>query len=64
MKVVVRFSAAEELEALPILLRHSLGEALPGRTNVISVEAAEALRRAGVAFAEVEGESCYDENAS
>jgi hypothetical protein len=63
MKVMVRFSAAEELEALPILLRHSPGKVLPDRTYVISDEAAEALRRAGAAFTEVEGEDNCDENA-
>ena len=50
MKVVIRLSAKEELRALPILLRHSPGKILPGRTYVISEEAAKALRDAGIVF--------------
>ncbi len=50
MKVVIRLSAREERNALPILLRHSPGMMLPGRTYVIDVEAAGALRDAGVRF--------------
>ncbi len=53
MKVVLRFSAAEELKALPILLRHSPGTVLPDRTYIVSEEAARSLREAGVAFTEV-----------
>jgi hypothetical protein len=48
MKVIIRFSEREELKALPILLRHSPGMILPGRTYVICAEAARALRDAGV----------------
>jgi hypothetical protein len=50
MKVVVRFSAREELKALPILLRHSPGTMLRDQTFVITAEAARALRDAGVKF--------------
>jgi len=53
MKVVIRFSKREELKALPILLRHSPGMVLKDRTYVIGVEAARALRVAGVQFTEV-----------
>jgi hypothetical protein len=56
MKVAVRFTAKEELKAVPILMRHSPGMMLPGDIYVISVEAAEALRRAGVQFTEVTSE--------
>ena len=57
MKVMVRFSAREELEALPILLRHSPGMGLPDRTYVISAEAVRALRDAGVQFTELASEA-------
>ncbi len=57
MKVIIRLSQKEELKALPILLRHSPGMALPGRTYVIAVEAARALREAGVRFTEVTTEA-------
>ena len=56
MKVTVRFSAREELKALPILLRHSPGMTLPDRTYVISAEAARTLRDAGVQFTELASE--------
>ncbi len=53
MKVVIRMTNREEARALPILLRHSPGAVLPERTYVISEEAAQALREAGVTFTEV-----------
>jgi hypothetical protein len=53
MKVAIRLTAREELKALPILLRHSPGMILPGPTYIVSVEAARALREAGVQFTEV-----------
>ena len=57
MRVTVRFSTREELRALPILLRHSPGTVLPNRIYVISPEAAQALREAGVRFTEVARET-------
>lgn len=51
--VVVQFSAREEARALSVLLRHSPGMVLPERKYVISAEAAQALREAGVGFAEL-----------
>jgi hypothetical protein len=57
MKVMIRLSRREELKALPILLRHSPGMALPDRTYVISTEAARALRDAGVRFTELASEA-------
>lgn len=54
MHVAIQFSATEELKALPILLRHSPGRILPDRRYVISVEAADALRAAGVTFRHIE----------
>ena len=53
MKVTIRLSAREERKALPILLRHSAGTILPDRTYIISPEAAQALRDAGLKFAEL-----------
>jgi hypothetical protein len=57
MKVTIRLSAREELKALPILLRHSPGTVLPDRTYVISPEATQALREAGVQFTELASET-------
>ena len=56
MKVAVRFTKAEELKAVPILMRHSPGMMLPGDIYVISAEAADALREAGVGFTEMTSE--------
>ena len=49
--------AHSELEALPVLLRHSPGAVLPDRTYVISEEAVQALRQAGVTFTEISKEA-------
>ncbi len=57
MKVVIHLSAAEELKALPIMLRHSPGSILPNRTYVISEAVARTLRGAGVRFVELSRES-------
>jgi hypothetical protein len=57
MKIAVRFTKAEELKAVPILMRHSPGMMLPGDVYVISTEAAEALRKAGVRFTEMTSEA-------
>ena len=56
MKVTVRFSAREELKALPILLRHSPGMILPDRTYILSAEAVRALSDAGIQFSELASE--------
>ena len=53
MRVVVHFTARNELKALPFLLRHSTGMVLPNQRYVISKEAAKALRDAGVRFTEI-----------
>ena len=50
MKVIIHLTSREELRALPILLRHSPGMALPNRTYVLGEEAVTALREAGVRF--------------
>lgn len=57
MRVVIRFTAREELNALPILLRHSPGTVLPNRTYVVTPEAAQALRDGGVSFTELTSET-------
>ena len=57
MKVTIRLTAAEELKALPILLRHSPGTILPERTYIISPEAARALQDAGVKYTLVASET-------
>jgi hypothetical protein len=59
MRVAIRFSAREEAKALPILLRHSPGMILPNRTYVITAEAVQSLRQAGVKFTQLG----YDGNA-
>jgi len=57
MKIAVRFTAKEELKAIPILFRHSTGMMLPGDVYVISEEAARALAEAGVHYSELSRES-------
>jgi len=57
VKIVIRLTAREEVKALPILLRHSTGMVLPDSTYVISAEAAQALRDAGVRFSEISSEA-------
>lgn len=57
MNVAVRFTKTEELKAVPILMRHSAGMMLPSDIYVISTEAVEALRKAGVRFADVTSET-------
>jgi hypothetical protein len=52
-KVVIQFSARQETQALPILLRQSPGMVLPERKYVISQEAAHALRDAGIGFTDL-----------
>jgi hypothetical protein len=50
MKVVIQVSEADDAKAWALLQRHSPGVALPNRTFVLSREAAEALRQAGISF--------------
>jgi hypothetical protein len=57
MKTIIQISETEEAKALPILLRHSPGAVLPNRIYVISAEAAQQLREAGVQFTELSRES-------
>ncbi len=57
MKVVIRLTEREELKALPILLRHSVGMMLRDGSYVISADAARALREAGVTFEVISSEA-------
>jgi hypothetical protein len=63
VKVIIQLSQSEELKALPILVRHSPGTALPERTYVLSEEAIRALAEAGVAFTELSREGTPPELA-
>jgi hypothetical protein len=56
-KMLIQFSTRQEAAALPILLRHSPGIVLPERKYVITLEAAQALRDAGIEFSELGGET-------
>jgi hypothetical protein len=57
MNVVLQVTEADDAKAWDLLQRHSSGVALPKRTFVVSSEAAEALRRAGVLFVVLSSES-------
>ena len=57
MKMIIQMSEAEEVKALPLLLRHSPGTVLPNRIYVVSEEAAKKLREAGIQFTELSRES-------
>jgi hypothetical protein len=57
MKTIIQMSEAEEVKAIPLLLRHSPGTVLPNRIYVISEEVAKTLREAGVQFTPLSRES-------
>jgi hypothetical protein len=57
VKVIIQLSREEEAKALPILLRHSPGMVLPGRTYVLGEDAVGSLRDAGVRFTLVSREA-------
>ena len=66
MKVIIHLTKDEESKALPILLRHSPGMALPERTYVLSEEALRALQAAGIRFSQLSREAvtpCLEEAA-
>jgi hypothetical protein len=50
MKTVIQVAEADDARAWALLQRHSPGVALPKRTFVVSQEAADGLRRAGIRF--------------
>ena len=56
LKLVIEFDAANEARALPILLRHSPGMALRGRTYVVGEAAVQTLRASGIRFAGIGSE--------
>ena len=57
MKVVIRFSAKQEVKALPIILRQSPGIILPERTYILSEETLNKLTAEGIKFKEISRES-------
>jgi hypothetical protein len=50
MKLVIQVAETDDAKAWALLQRHSPGVALPNRTFVVSKEAADALRAAGIQF--------------
>ncbi len=60
MKLVIRLTKKQEIEALPILLRHSPGMVLPNQTYVINADAAKALREAGINYSELGSDTVGD----
>ena len=59
MNVVIRVSDEDRARAWGFLVRHSPGTALPNSTFIVSEEAARALRRAGIDFAEITREEMH-----
>ena len=57
MKAVIQFTKPQEARALPILLRHSPGAVLPNRTYVLEEDAVAELRKSGIRFVSLSGES-------
>jgi hypothetical protein len=57
MKTVIQVSESDDAKAWAVLQRHSAGVALPNRTFVVSDEAAQALRVAGVHFVVLSNDS-------
>ncbi len=53
MKLVIRLTKKQEIQALPILLRHSPGMVLPNQTYVINADTAKALLEAGIHYSEL-----------
>jgi hypothetical protein len=56
MRIRIQVTAADDAKAWGILIRHSAGEAYPGRILVVSEQAVEVLRQAGIAFVELSRE--------
>ncbi len=57
MKLVIQIAPADDAKAWALLQRHSPGVALPNRTFVVSKDAADALRQAGIRFVVLSDES-------
>jgi hypothetical protein len=56
MRVIIQVAARDSAKAWALLVQHSAGTALPNRTFIVSVEAAQALRDAGIKFKEISSE--------
>jgi hypothetical protein len=54
---VVRFTAAQERKAMPLLFRHSPGMILPDRTYILGEAAVQLLRQHRVSFTEISREA-------
>jgi hypothetical protein len=50
MRVAIQIDPADKAKALALLVRHSPGTALPNRVFIVSQEAVDALRMAGIKF--------------
>jgi hypothetical protein len=53
MRIIIRVAVKDRAKAWGVLVRHSPGAALPGRTFIVSEEAVKALRNAGIRFKEI-----------
>jgi hypothetical protein len=53
MRIVIRVAARDRAKAWELLVKHSPGTALPNRTFIVSEQAAQALKEAGVRFTEI-----------
>jgi hypothetical protein len=58
MKLIIQIAEADDAKAWGLLLRHSPGHALPNRTFIVSKEAVDALREAGIRFRQLSDEEC------
>ncbi len=56
MKLLIEFDVSNETRALPILLRHSPGVALRGRTYLVEETAVRTLSASGICFTELGSE--------
>ncbi len=64
MSVVIQISEQDSERAFGILVRHSPGTALPDRTYILSEDAVQALRDAGIEFREIaRGSEAFDKGA-
>jgi hypothetical protein len=56
MRVVIQIAAKDKTKAWALLVGHSPGTALPDRTFIVSEQAVQALRKAGIKFREISRE--------
>jgi hypothetical protein len=57
MRVTIQIAAPDYAKAWGLFVRHSAGTALPERIFVVSEEAVQALRVAGIGFTEISREA-------